>query len=105
MFSLMLPKFLENLCMVDAQKIFVEKMSDYNMKCMETTQGSPVPVTGDLDPRMRWWSGYVPSAWWTRPVTLCDLLRDAESSLSSFRHDGHSTCISFLGLSRHVMMQ
>lgn len=31
------------------------KMSDHNMKCMETTQGSPVPVTGDLDPRMRWW--------------------------------------------------
>lgn len=33
--------------MVDAQKIFVEKMSDYNMKCMETPQGSPNTGTGD----------------------------------------------------------
>lgn len=47
MFSLVLPKFLENLCMVDAQKIFVEKMSDYNIKCMEPTQGSPVTGSGD----------------------------------------------------------
>lgn len=45
--SLMFPKFLENLCMVDSQKIFVEKMSDCNMKCMETPQGSPNTGTGD----------------------------------------------------------
>lgn len=80
-------------------------MSDYNMKCIEQLRDhlSLWQVTW-----IPGWDGGVRLSSFCLmdpdPVTLCDLLvRDAESSLSSFRHDGHSTCISFLGLSKHVV--